>query len=62
MSQIKIGPFYYNVLEVKENRMLLSWIESETGITKERWFILNNSLASKVVHYEISKALLRGVA
>lgn len=61
MSQIKIGPFYYNVLEVKENRMLLSWTESETGIIKERWFILNSSLASKVVHYEISKTLLKAV-
>lgn len=62
MSSIKIGPFTYNVLQVKQNRLLLSWTESETGITKERWFVLNGSLASKVISYEISKTLLGKVA
>lgn len=62
MSQIKIGPFYYQVLAVKQNRLLLSWIESETGVTKERWFVLNNSLASKVIHYEINKNVMGKVA
>lgn len=37
MSQIVIGPYRYTVLKQDGDRVLVSWIDSITGIHKQLW-------------------------